>query len=72
MTELRRVPVVAPNGKHIVLVVDGNYFEGMDGDFLIENIPIEAIVAVEVCPEDVTPVAAAGWKPESPKRLSGK
>lgn len=64
MNDLRRVPVITPNGKKIILVIDGNYIDGAEKDFICELIPIDAIVAVEDCPDDVIPLTYAGWKPE--------
>lgn len=62
---LRRIPVVAADGKKIILVIKGIYPDGIDGEFIKESIPVDSIVAIEECPDDVVPRATFGWKPES-------
>lgn len=65
MSLIRRVPVVAPNGGKLVLVISGvgDSVLEEDGQYMRESIPLSAIVAVEECPEDVTPAIAMGWDP---------
>jgi hypothetical protein len=59
---LRRIPVVAPNGTMLVLVVEGSYFTGVEGNEVIEEVPIDAIVAIEEAPDNAVPMATFGWK----------
>lgn len=67
MTDLRRLPVISPTGKRLILVVNGSFFTGMEGgEFLREDIPVEAIIAVEECPDDIQPTITMGWNPNSP------
>jgi hypothetical protein len=54
---------VSPSGKRLILVVNGSFFEGVGDDFLEEHIPVEAIVAVEECPDNIIPTVTMGWNP---------
>lgn len=65
LDNLRRVAVVSPKGS-LILVIDGTYVTGVRDGFVEEIIPTEAIIAIEECPQDVTPLAILGEKPESP------
>lgn len=64
MNDLRRVPVIAPSGKKLILVINGSFIDGMEDGFVREAIPIDAVVAVEECPDDIHPGISLGWKPE--------
>lgn len=56
----------AADGYKMIFVVDvpANP-SGMDENgYLTEFIKAENVIAVEDCPDDVTPVATVGWKPQ--------
>lgn len=64
--DYRRLPVVTPTGKRLILVLEGDVGDASmeeDGQYIRENISVDSIVAVEECPDDVIPTTAMGWDP---------
>lgn len=53
MLDLRRIPVVAPNGYKFVLVVNGLFMDAMENGTISEHVPEGAIVAFEECDQDI-------------------
>lgn len=70
MINLRRVPVIAPNGYKFILVVNGIFIDAMEDGSISEIVPEGSIVAIEECDQDLETFSYYSFNPTERERMS--